>query len=169
MCCIFCGIMTDGSTSVVRTVPVDEVDMLGYDDVFQLTLLAFEGDPDARTDMTKLVALQHCTILEHVAEFLGTDMLDSGTIGNPLSSCNAGIEYLEEALFDIHVRSCYQVWSGLPWCEEHLVAHCNAAYLFVLSWKCTGNSWEDDFGFVKLLGLHNRRWAKFCHRSCPRR
>jgi len=169
VCCIFCGIMTDGSTSVVRTVPVDEVDMLGYDDFFELTLLAFEGDPEARKEMTKLVALQHRTISEHVAEFLGTDMLDSGTIGNPLSSCNAGIEYLEEALFDIHFRSCDQVWSGLPWNEEHLVAHCNASYLFVLFWKSTGNSLMDDVGFVKLLGSHNRQWAEFCDRLCPRR
>ena len=55
--------------------------------------------------MMEFVATQHSTILERVAEFLGTDMLVSGTIGNPLSSCNAGIECLEEALFDIHVRS----------------------------------------------------------------
>ena len=103
-----------------------------------------------------------------VAEFLRTDMPVFGTIGNPLSSCNAGIEYLEKALFDIHVRSCYQVWSGLPWNEEHLVAHCNATYLLVLSWKSTGNSWEDTVGSVKLLGSHNRQWALFCDRSCSR-
>ena len=169
MFCIFCGAMADGSTSVVRTVPVDEVDILGYDDFFKVTLLALQGVSEAREEMTKFIALQHRTISEHVAEFLGTDMLDSGTIGNPLSSCNAGIEYLEEALFDIHVRSCYQVWSGLPCNEEHLVAHCNATYLLVLSWKSTGNSWMDVVGFVKLLGLHNRQWAEFCDRLCPRR
>ena len=169
MDCIFCGAMAYGSTSVVSTASVDEVDIVGYDDFLGVTLRALRGDSVARKEMTEFIAMQHSTILERVAEFLGTDMPVFGTIGKPLSSCNAGIEFLEEALFDIHVRSCYQVWSGLPWHEEHLVAHCNAAYLFVLSWKCTGNSWEDDIGFVKLLGLHNCRWAKFCHRSCPRR
>ena len=113
--------------------------------------------------------MQHSTILQRVAEFIGTDMPVFGTIGHPLSFLNTGIESLEQALFDIHIRSCYQVWSGLSWNEEHLVAHCNATYLFVLSWKSTGNAWEDDLGFVKLLGLHNRRWAMFCDRSCPRR
>ena len=161
--------MAYGSTSVVSTVFVDEVDILGYDDFFDVTLLALQGDWEARDVMTEFIALQHRTILVHVAEFLGIDIYDSGTVGNPLSSCNAGIEYLEQALFDVHVRSCYQAWLGFPWNAQHLVAHCNATYLFVLSWKSTGNSWEDDLGFVKLLGLHKRRWAEFCDRSCPRR
>ena len=54
--------------------------------------------------MMEFVAMQHSTILERVAEFLGTDMRVSVCIGNSLFSCNAGIECLQEALFDIHVR-----------------------------------------------------------------
>ena len=161
--------MAYGSTSVVSTASVDEVDIVDYDEFLGVTLRALRGDSVARKEMTEFIAMQHSTILERVAEFLGTDMPVFGTIGKPLSSCNAGIEFLEEALFDIHVRSCYQVWLGFPWNAQHLVAHCNATYLFGLSWKSRGNSWEDDLGFVKLLGLHKRRWAEFCDRLAPRR
>ena len=156
--------MAYGSTSVMSTRSVDELDIAGYNDFFVMTLQALKGDPAARKGMTECIAMQHSTILKHVAEFLETDMPVFGTMGNPVCYCNAGIEYLEEALFDIHVRSCYEVWSGFPWNEEHLVAHCNATYLLVLSWKSTGNPWEDAVGFVKLRGLHNSQWAEFCAR-----
>ena len=115
--------MAYGSTSVMSTRSVDELDIAGYKDFFVMTLQALKGDPAARKEMTECIAMQHSTILKHVAEFLETDMLVFGTMGNLMCSCNAGNEYLEEALFDIHLRSCYQVWSGFPWNEEHLVAH----------------------------------------------
>ena len=153
--------MAYGSTSVMSTRSVDELDIAGYNDFFVMTLQALKGDPAARKGMTECIAMQHSTILKHVAEFLEIDMRVFGTMGNPVCSCDAGIEYLEEALFDIHLRSCYQVWSGSPWNEEHLVAHCNATYLLVLSWKSTGNAWEDDVGFVKLNGMHSSQWAEF--------
>ena len=108
-------------------------------------LRALRGDSVAKKEMMEFVAMQHSTILERVAEFLGTDMRVSVCIGNSLFSCNAGIECLQEALFDIHVRFWHQVWSGFPWHEELLVAHCNAAYFCVLSCKSTWNSWEDGF------------------------
>ena len=161
--------MAYGSISVKTTRPVSDINIVGYNDFLVMTLRALRCDSVARKEMTEFIAMQHSTILERVAEFLGTDMPVFGTIGKPLSSCNAGIAFLEKALFDIHVRSCYQVWSGLPWHEEHLVAHCNATYLLVLSWKSTGNSWEDALGFVKLLGLHNRQFAGFCARFFSRR
>ena len=96
--------MAYGSISVVFTASVDEVDTVGYDVFFVMTLRAHRGDSVARKEMMEFVAMQHSTILERVAEFLGTDMRVSVCIGNSLFSCNAGIECLQEALFDIHVR-----------------------------------------------------------------
>ena len=153
--------MAYGSTTVKSTRPVDDMDIVGYNDYFAMSLKALKGDPEARRDMTQCIAMQHSTILHHVLEFLETDLPVFGTMGNPMCSCNAGIEYLEEALFDIHVRSCYEAFAGAPWTEEHIVAHCNATYLLVLSWKSTGNAWEDDVGFVKLNGMHSSQWAEF--------
>ena len=157
--------MAYGSTTVKFTRPVADIDIVGYNDYFAMSLKALKGDPEARRDMTQCIAMQHSTILRHVLEFLETDLPVFGTMGNPMCSCNAGIEYLEEALFDIHVHSCYKAFAGAPWIKEHIVAHCNATYLVVLSWKSTGKSWEDAVGFVKLNGMHSRQWAEFHARS----
>ena len=157
--------MAYGSIGVKTTRPVRDIDIVGYNDYFAMSLKALKGDPEARRDMTQCIAMQHSTILRHVLEFLETDLPVFGTMGNPMCSCNAGIEYLEEALFDIHVRSCYKAFAGAPWIKEHIVAHCNATYLVVLSWKSTGKSWEDSVGFVKLNGMHSRQWAEFHTRS----
>ena len=72
--CPLFGAMAYGSTSVVSTASVDELDIVGYNDFFVMTLQALQGDSAARKGMTECIAMQHSTILKHVAEFLGTDM-----------------------------------------------------------------------------------------------
>ena len=153
--------MAYGSIGVETTRPVSDINIVGYNDYFAMSLKAQKCDPEAMRDMTQFIAMQHSTILHHVLEFLETDLPVFGTMGNQMCSCNAGIEYLEEALFDIHVHSCYKAFVGAPWIREHIVAHCNATYLLVLSWKSTGNAWEDDVGFVKLNGMHRSQLAEF--------
>ena len=82
MGCIFFGAMAHGSTSVVVTA-VEEVDIVGFDDFFGVTLRALRGDSVSRKEMMGFIAMQHGIILDRVAEFLGTDMSVFGTIGNP--------------------------------------------------------------------------------------
>ena len=50
--------MAYGSTSVVSTASVDEVDIVRYDDFLGVTLRAFRGDSVARQEMTEFIAMQ---------------------------------------------------------------------------------------------------------------
>ena len=61
--------MAYGSISVKTTRPVRDMDIVGYNDYFAMSLKALKGDPEARREMTQCMTIQR-----RVPDFLETDL-----------------------------------------------------------------------------------------------
>ncbi len=153
--------MACGTTVVTTQAAMADIDLADYQTYFWMTMKALESEPKSIATMSHVTSVHHADIVRKVLDFIDCTLPLHGTMGEPMSTSIPWVEHFEDALINAHMDTCAMAFPSAPWNQKHIIAHCNATYLMVLSWKSTGILCEDQVGFVKLNGTHTQQWATF--------
>ena len=153
--------MAYGATVVKVQAAIHDIRVADYQMYFSMTMKALQAEPESIATMSNFTSVQHKDIVRKVLDFIDGSLPLHGTMGKPMSTSIPWVEHFEDALINAHLDTCAMAFPSVPWNQQHIIAHCNATYLTVLSWKSTGIPCEDQVGFVKLNGTHTQQWATF--------